>query len=200
MSKCLSIGKRNDKMTLDNLEFDIEKVNHSMASRAEAVVLVVNNIELLPELIVKAFSDDKNHFRYCWWLEFLNRQHIEILCPHITGLLKGAAHLTNDSAIRPIAKIIENFALNYYSKQPNKVVQQMMTPLVRKKMVELAFQWLIDEQLKVAPRAYSMTSLFQLGKDIDWVHTELKLVVEQNYASESVAYQARARMILKKLK
>jgi len=75
-----------------------------------------------------------------------------------------------------------------------------MTALVREKMVELGFQWLIDDTIKVAPRAYSMTSLFQLGKDIDWVHSELKLVVEQNYASESAAYKARARMILNKLK
>ena len=187
-------------MTLNDLAFDIEKVNHSKASRAEAVSLAVNNLEVLPELIERAFSTDKNHFKYCWWLEFLNRQHIEVLCPFITSILSGAIHLTNDSAIRPMAKIIENFALDYYSKQPNMIVQQMMTPSVREKMVELGFQWLIDDTIKVAPRAYSMTSLFHLGKDIDWVHIELRLVVEQNYASESAAYKARARMILKKLK
>ena len=58
----------------------------------------------------------------------------------------------------------------------------------------------IDDQLKVAARAYSMTSLFHLGKDVNWVHDELQMVIEQNYATESVAYQARARIILKKLK
>jgi len=187
-------------MTLQELDFDIEKVNHSMASRAKAVGLVIDHIEVLPELIEKAFSADKSHFKYCWWLEFLNRNHIEVLCPFISSILSGAIHLTNDSAIRPIAKVIENFALNYYSKQPNKVVRKMMTPSVREKMVELGFQWLIDDTIKVAPRAYSMISLFHLGKDIDWVHTELKLVIEQNYASESAAYKARARMVLKKLK
>ena len=186
-------------MTLQELDFDIEKVNHSMASRAKAVTLVIDHIEILPELIEKAFSEDKNHFKYCWWLEFLNRTHIEILCPFIASILSGATHLTNDSAIRPMAKIIENFALNYYSKQPNTIVQQMMIPLVREQMVELGFQWLIDDTIKVAPRAYSMTSLFQLGKDVNWVHNELKLVIEQNYTSESAAYKARARMVLKKL-
>ena len=100
-------------MTLQELDIDIEKVNHSMASRAKAVTLVINHLETLPELIEKAFSADKNHYKYCWWLEFLNRQHIEILCPFMISVLSGATHLTNDSAIRPIAKIIENFALNY---------------------------------------------------------------------------------------
>jgi len=186
-------------MTLDDLTFDIEKVNHSMASRAEAVDLVIHNLEVLPELIKKAFSDDKNHFKYCWWLEFLNREHIEILCPHINEILNKAHTLTNQSAIRPIAKTIETFVLNNYSKGPNGVVQRMMSPVVKEKMVELGFQWLIDDQLKVAARAYSMTSLYHLGKDVSWVHPELRLVIEQSYATESVAYQARARMILKKL-
>lgn len=187
-------------MILRQLDFDIDKVNHSMASRAKAVALVVNHIEILPELIEKAFSEDKNHFKYCWWLEFLNRQHIEVLCPFIKSILSGANNLTNDSAIRPIAKIIENFTLNYYSKQPNEVVQLMMRPLVKEKMVELGFQWLIDDTIKVAPRMYSMNSLLQLGKDIDWVHAELRLVIEQNYTLESAAYKARGRMVLKKLK
>ena len=187
-------------MTLADLQFDIDKVNHSMASRAEAVDLVMHNLEILPELIEKAFSDDKNHFKYCWWLEFLNRQHIEILCPHIDIILNKANTLTNQSAIRPIAKTIETFVLNYYSRMPNEIVQAMMSSEIKEKMISCTFEWLINDQLKVAARAYSMTSLFHLGKDVNWVHSELRLVIEQSYATESVAYQARARMILKKLK
>ncbi|NQY30576.1 MAG: adenylosuccinate lyase [Flavobacteriaceae bacterium] len=171
-----------------------------MASRVEAVALVIDNLEVLPELIEKAFSDDKNHFKYCWWLEFLNRQYLETLCPYITDILKGATHLTNDSAIRPIAKIIERFTLDYYSKNRNEIIDVMMTSMIKEKMIELCFQWLIDSKIKVATSAYSMTSLFHLGKDVNWVHPELRLVIEQSYATESVAYQARARMILKKLK
>jgi len=187
-------------MTLQQLDFDIEKVNHSMASRAKAVTLVIHHIEILPELIEKAFSADKNHYKYCWWLEFLNRQHLEVLCSFITNILSGATHLTNDSAIRPMAKIIERFTLDYYSKNKSEIINTMMTSMIKEKMVELSFQWLIDDQLKVAARAYSMTSLFHLGKDVNWVHSELQMVIEQSYATESVAYQARARMILKKLK
>ncbi|MFD0963562.1 hypothetical protein ACFQ1O_06070 [Pseudofulvibacter geojedonensis] len=187
-------------MTLSDLQFDIEKVNHSKASRAHAVNLVVDHLEVIPELVDRAFSDEKNHFKYCWWLEFLNRQHIEVLCPYMEIILEKAQHLTNQSAIRPIAKIIETFVLNNYSKNPNNFVRDMMTSTIKEMMVSRGFEWLIDDQLKVAPRAYSMTSLYHLGKDIDWVHEELKLVIEQNYAHESVAYQARGRMILKKLK
>jgi hypothetical protein len=187
-------------MTLQELHFDIKKINHSIASRAEAVTLAVNNLEILPELIEKAFSDNENNFKYCWWLEFLNRQHIELLCPYINELLDGALSLKNDSAIRPFAKIIENFCVNYYSKSPNELVHVMMTNVVKEQMVELSFHWLIDNDLKVAPRAYSMISLYYLGKDVSWVHPELKLIIEQNYTFESAAYKARARLVLNKLK
>jgi len=187
-------------MNLQELQFDIEKVNHSKASRAHAVALVIDNLEVLPELIEKAFMLEKNHFKYCWWLEFLNRQHIEVLCPYMVTIFDRAQYLTNQSAIRPIAKIIETFVLNYYSKEPNDLVRTMMSSAIKEQMVTRGFEWLIDEQLKVAPRAYAMSSLYHLGKDVNWVHAELILVLEQNYRHQSAAYKARARMILKKLK
>lgn len=187
-------------MTLAELHFDIKNVNHSKASRAKAVDLVIHNLEVLPELIEKAFSDDKNHFKYCWWLEFLNRQYVEVLCPYMDTILEQAQYLTDQSAIRPIARIIETYCLNYYSKAPHESVKNMMNNSIKELMVTRSFEWLIDDELKVAPRAYSMISLYHLGKDVSWVHAELQLVIEQNYANESAAYKARGRMVLKKLK
>ena len=186
-------------MTLEELQFDIKKVNHSMESRTEAVALIVKYPEILPEVIKRAFNNEKNHFKYCWWLEFLNRQYIEMLCPHIHKILKGATKLTNDSAIRPIAKIIETFVLKTYGKDPSSTVVDVMTLNVKELMVALSFEWLINEKLNVAAKAYSMTSLYYLGKDVSWVHEELQMVIEQNYAVGSAAYKARARMVLKKL-
>ncbi|MGB0897313.1 MAG: adenylosuccinate lyase [Flavobacteriaceae bacterium] len=187
-------------MTLSDLQFDIEKINHSKASRSDAVDLVLDNLEVIPELVDKAFSSDKIHFKYCWWLEFLNRQHIEVLCPYMELILTKAEQLTNQSAIRPIARMIETYCLNYYSKTPNSHVIHMMTDSVKELMVTRCFEWLIDDQLKVAPRAYSMISLFHLGKDVAWVHPELQLIIEHNYLTESDAYKARARMVLNKLR
>lgn len=186
-------------MTLQELQFDISIINHSKESRAKAVSLILDNLDVLPELIEKAFSKDINHFRYCWWLEFLNRKHLEVLCPYMEVIVDKAQILKHQSAIRPISRIIETYTLNYYSDTPNKIVQEMMTLSIKEKMVNRSFEWLIDNQLKVAPRAYSMISLYHLGKEVSWVHDELRLVIEQNYAHESAAYKARGRMVLKKL-
>ena len=187
-------------MTLKELHITIDSINHSKASRAEAVEVVVAYPEIIPELIQYAFGNEKNGHKVCWWLEFINRQYIELLCPFIKELLDGALHLKNDSAIRPIARVIETYCLNYYSKTPDMRVKTMMTNSIKELMVARSFEWLIDGELKVAPRAYSMISLYHLGKDVSWVHSELQLIIEQNYGRESAAYKARARMVLKKLK
>ena len=47
--------------------------------------------------------------------------------------------------------------------------------------------WLEVE--KAAVKAYTMNALFLLGKNYDWVHQELKLIIQQNIMNESAAYK-----------
>lgn len=44
-----------------------------------------------------------------------------------------------------------------------------------------------------------METLYLFGKEFDWVHKELKLILLQNITQESAAYKARAKKILKSL-
>jgi len=53
---------------------------------------------------------------------------------------------------------------------------------------------------KVAPKAYSMSTLFLFGKDYDWVHPELKIILERDFSIQSAAFKARAKQILHKMK
>ena len=53
---------------------------------------------------------------------------------------------------------------------------------------------------KVAPKAYSMISLYLLGTEFDWVHPELITILERDFHTQSAAFKARARHILKKIK
>ena len=41
-----------------------------------------------------------------------------------------------------------------------------------------------------------MNALFLFGKNYDWVHEELKLIIEQNISKESSAYKARGKITL----
>ena len=53
---------------------------------------------------------------------------------------------------------------------------------------------------KVAPKAYSMTTLYLFGKEFNWIHPELAIILERDFYNESAAFKARARHILKKIK
>jgi len=44
-----------------------------------------------------------------------------------------------------------------------------------------------------------MNSLYFLGTEFDWIHPELKTIIERDYSSQSAGFKARARHILIKI-
>ena len=66
-------------------------------------------------------------------------------------------------------------------------------------ITETCFDWLIKDT-KVASKCYAIRALHLLGKHFDWVHPELKIILEKDYINHSAAYKAVGREILKKIK
>ena len=44
-----------------------------------------------------------------------------------------------------------------------------------------------------------MESLYYIGTEIDWVHTELKTIIEANILQSSPAYKVRGKRVLKQI-
>ncbi len=161
--------------------------------------LVLDNPKLIDPLMAIAFTvDDPISSRACWVLEFTAKENLDYLFPFLDGFTSklGSVHL--DSSVRPMAKICEYLIKSYFSRTGNNT-QKVLTPRHLEQITTACFDWLISDQ-KVAAKAYSMTCLLLLGQKFDWVHSELRLILEQNYAAGSAAYKARARMTLAKLK
>jgi hypothetical protein len=53
---------------------------------------------------------------------------------------------------------------------------------------------------KVAPKAYSMNTLYLFGREFEWIHPELVMILERDFQMQSAAFKARAKQILQKLK
>jgi len=121
-----------------------------------------------------------------------------LLLPYIDDFTNKIDILILDSSIRPAVKICEELVSGYYGKH-NSPVKQILEPSHLEKIAETCFDWLIQKQ-KVAVKAHSMLALYLLGKQFEWIHPELKLTLEKDFNSESAAYKARARHILKKIK
>lgn len=186
-------------MTEDQLYEELKYVNHCRDNRLKYAQLVINEPELIPLVLNFIFrTDDKRSPRAAWMLEFAARDNLELLIPHLDRITSEMHKVHLDSAVRPMAKICECLIEAYYSKKDN-AVKQALNSNHKEKIIESCFDWLIKDE-KIAPKAYSMNSLYLLGKEYAWIHPELLLILEQDFHKQSSGFKARAKHIVKKIK
>ena len=187
-------------MELEQLKLNLKNTDHSIQSRYKFAALIHQNPNLLPKLLtISKGTETPTSFKAMWVLEFVCKEHLDLLLPHISNFLKTIQKLELQSAIRPAAKICEYLCVAYYDKNNNDIIKGL-TKNNREQITSICFDWLINPKTKVASKAYSMSVLYWLGTEFTWIHPELKLILEQQYLQSSAAYKARARMVLKKLK
>ncbi len=161
--------------------------------------LVLENRYLVEPLMHIAFTvDDPISNRACWVMEFTAKENLSYIFPYLEFFTSHLGNVHFDSSVRPMAKICEILIKSYFSKNENET-KKMLTERHLERITTACFDWLIGKH-KVAAKAYSMTCLLLLGRKYDWVHSELKMVLEQNYPEGSAAYKARARLTLAKLR
>ena len=92
----------------------------------------------------------------------------------------------------------EFLAKAYYSKTENEIQKNLNTGH-KERIIEVCFDYMINDE-KIAPKAYSMNTLWLFGRDYYWIHPELALILERDFQMQSSGFKARARHILKKIK
>jgi len=186
-------------VTTDQLYTELNYVNHSREKRLHYANLVIDNPNLIPKLIEILFRvDDKISCRAAWVLEFMCGQNIFYLIPHLDVFTEKMHQVHLDPAVRPVAKICEYLAKAYYSKSRN-AVQLNLTKQHQERIIEVCFDYLIRDE-KIAPKAYSMNTLYLFGTDYDWIHPELVIILERDFQMQSSGFKARAKHILTKIK
>lgn len=186
-------------MTKDQLYNELNFVNHTREKRMQYANLIIKNPELLPDLLDILFIvDDKISCRAAWVLEFVCGEDLELLLPYLDTFTTNINKVYLDPAVRPIAKVCEHLAKAYFSKEENKV-QLFLTNKHKELIIETCFDYMINDE-KIAPKAYSMNTLFLFGREFDWIHPELVTIIERDYQMQSSGFKARAKHILKKVK
>ena len=186
-------------MTTTKLYDELNNVDHSHDKRLLYANLVIGNPNLLPKLLDILFEvEDKMSDRAAWVFEFVCRKNINLIIPLLDTFTENLGKVRRDSALRPVAKICELVVLAYYDKADNPI-KSALTNAHKERIIETCFDYMINNE-KVAPKAYAMSTLYLLGKDYDWVHQELRLILERDFYVQSAAFKARARHILKKMK
>ncbi|WP_111709501.1 adenylosuccinate lyase [Lutibacter citreus] len=157
--------------------------------------LVIDNPELFPFLLEISFNvNDKVSIKAAWVLELVCEQKIDWVAPYLDlfTLNIGKAYL--DSAVRPLSKICNFIAITFNSKK-DSILKNTLSKKHINAIIETGFDWMISNH-KVATKAYAMNFLYIFGKNSDWVHKELKLIIQQNIPKESPAYKARGKITL----
>lgn len=186
-------------MTTEQLYKELNYVNHSREKRLFYAHLMQDNPNLVPKLLDILFTvDDKISPRAAWVFEFMCNHNIETIIPYLDTFTANLHKVHIDSAVRPVAKICEILVTAYTSKLDNNI-KNVLTATHKERIIETCFDYMINDE-KVAAKAYSMTTLFLLGKEYDWIYPELARILEDDFSKQSAAFKARARHILKKIK
>lgn len=185
-------------MTKSELRQKLDYVDHTLEKRGEMADMALNRPEMIPLLLEIAFEKHSTiSDKAIWVVEYTVKQNILLLLPYAGMFIENLQHVKREQGIRPIAKMCELLMVDYYSQKETES-KKILTAAQLERIATACFDWLIGPH-NVAPKAHSMTCLYLLGSDFEWIRPELKMVIEQNYASGSAAYKARARMVLAKL-
>ena len=183
-------------MDKDYLIQQLENIqNAKRVNRLRVANLVIENPNLFKFLLELVFDvTAETSIKAAWVLEFVCEQKLEWLAPHLSYFTENVGKVTFDSAVRPVAKICNFLAIAYNTKK-DSVIKTKLNSKHIDQIIETGFDWMISNH-KVAVKAYTMTTLFLFGKNYDWVHEELKLIIQQNMAKETAAYKARGKITL----
>lgn len=179
------------------LQTKLDYVYPCRASRTLVAQEILENPSLFEELVSICFwPTDKNNHRACWILEFVSYEELLWLQPHVDFFFSNLKVLKNESSIRAIAKVVQLLVKSHYQKEDNSI---LLSEENLQDCIEASFDWLIND-IKVATKAYSIRTLYLLGNHYDWIHPELKIILDKDYGDHSAAYKAVAKEVLKKMK
>lgn len=163
--------------------------------RVLAAQFVLNHPNYFEELLRLCFAvDDEKSYKACWVLEQIAIRKMEWLPPHLDYFCKHLRQLKHESAIRSISKVSQ-LLVEAHSRKNNIE----LTPKQLEQITESCFDWLITDT-KVAAKCYSIRALLVLGKYNDWIYPELRIIIAKDFSSQSAAYKAVPKEILRKIK
>lgn len=190
----------NAKMTKYSLIKELNQIKDMSKSHKEKVSKTVLADENLFKSLVEIAFDYNNEtsVKAAQVLEVVCEERLDWIAYNLPYFTKNIAYLKNDNAVRPAAKICNLIAKEINSKfdSPIKVIA---TKEQIAQIIETCLAWLLDEDTKVVSKAHAMEALYHLGHKLNWIHYELKMIIERDIEDESPAYTVRASKILQKL-
>ena len=165
-------------------------------SRQATANYVMANMELMDDFMQICFGNkNPDHYKACWAMELIALKKLTIFQEYIALICSKSQMISNESAIRPLSKVIFLLIEAHYKTSKNGI---QFTEKQRQELIEINFDWLITDT-KVASKVYAMRSLQLLGKEYNWIHPELQTILAKDFSTHTAAYKAVCKQVLKKI-
>lgn len=182
-------------MTSQELKALISEVSAKKSDRLKMADKIISDPELFDPLLKLTFEvDNKHSIKAAWVFEIVCDYSLYELIPHLNYFTSNLKNLHLDSAIRSIAKVCEFIAKAYTSKK-DSILKETLHESHIDKIIESCFDWLIGPY-RPAVKVYSMSAIYLLGKNSDWVHDELEQIVSKEMEKGNPAYCSRGKKII----
>ena len=140
------------------------------------------NISILVDLTL--FGKYPHSNRAGWALDILDRKRSDLVNPHIEKILKNLENVKSDSIKRPVLAILSR-------RKFQKKHQGFL--------IDYGFEILQNPKEKVTAKVYAMEILANIVEEEPDLMQELFSVIEFQYNEAPAGFQARARMLRKRL-
>jgi len=167
-------------------------------NRVKITKKVLKDQSLFQSLIEIAFEHDNDlSVKAIWILELVCEKRLDWLAFNLPYFIENLPKVTDESAVRSLAKVCNLVAQDYNSKFESPIKLTITQDHISQ-MIETCFEWLISDY-KVATKAHAMEALYFLGIKTGWIHYELKMIIEKNLPVESPGYATRAKKVLESM-
>ncbi len=168
-------------------------------NRLKVTKMVLQNQEMFKPLLEIAFENGNElSIKAIWVLELVCEKRLDWLAFNLTYFIENLPKVnTEESAVRSMSKICNLISQDYNSKF-EAPIKLTITKSQVSQLIETCFDWLLSDY-KVATKAHAMECLYYLGIKTEWIHYELKMIIEKNLPLESPGYATRAKKILESM-
>ena len=183
-------------MISETLTEKLKYTNAHRHVRLDVARWVLDRPSSMPYLLEHCFNIDNDiSHKATWILEFVCLEKLENIYPFLDDFFENLPKAYKHQAVRPLAKICELLAKKYYKDKDSKLTKLLKSDH-REIMTTCCFDWLISNQ-RVACEVYAMSTLYYLGTEIEWIHSELKTNIESNIMESTAGYKSRGKQVLR---
>lgn len=182
----------NDNKILERLRYSLRK--NDVLNLAELFSKQHNGVEQLFDLTTN--SDNVLAFHSAWVLEHILVDSTKLLQKWFIPIVEAMPSTKNMSVKRHYAKIVKCTLEAGAAKDILKLKKNQRN---LESLIEVCFEWLIDEKTPIAVKAHCMDILMYFAPNNEWVSEELPHVIRLNMIDATPGIASKSKTLLKKL-